>query len=101
MKLLKLNNIQANKLTGIYSNIWAIEPLYVEDNFWVIKIGTDLNSKYGILKRYLKKLSGQGKITIIDMSVSSPERTKINVALNKESRTSSIEYKGKHITSEL
>ncbi len=101
MKLVKLNNTQANKLTGIYSNIWAIDPLYVEDNFWIISIGKDYNKYYGIAKRYLKKLLNQGDISIIDMEITSPERTKIRAAFKKDPPTKNIEYKGKHITSEL
>ncbi len=101
MKLIKLNNTQANKLTGIYNNIWAIDPLHVEDNFWVIKVSEDLNNNYGILKRYLEKLSGQGRISIIDMSMASPERTKIRAAFKKETRINQIEYRGKHIIGEL
>ncbi len=99
MKLIKLNNIQTNKITGIYSNIWAIDPLYVEDNFWIIN--EDLNNRYGILKRYLKKLLRRGSVSIIDMSVASPERTKIRAAFKKETRDNRIEYKEKYISEEL
>ena len=53
MKLIKLNNTQANKITGIYDKIYAIDPIHIEDNFWVVKIGKDFNEKYGILKRHL------------------------------------------------
>ncbi len=101
MKLIKLTNAQANKLTGIYNKIWAIDPLYVEDNFWVIRIGNDLNNNYGILKRYLKKLLTQGRVSVIDMSVASTERTKIRAAFSKATRPNKIEYKDKYIISEL
>ncbi len=99
--MIKLNNIQAKNLTGIYNGIWATDPLYVEDNFWVIQKENGFNGKYGILKRYLKRLKTQGKITVIDMSKPSTERTKIMAALKKETRENKIEYKGKYIITEL
>ena len=97
--MIKLNDIQAKKVTGIYNKIYAIDPIYVEDNFWVIKSGWP--EEYGILKRYLRKLITQGKATIINMTKTSPERTKIMAALKKETRIKTIEYKGKYIIQEL
>lgn len=102
MKLIKLNNIQANKITGIYNGIWAIDPIYVEDDFWIVKL--NLIAKYDIAKRYLLRLKKQGKITIIDMSKPSPERIKIMAAFNAgldPKPTTKIVYKGKHIIREL
>jgi len=98
--MIKVDNIIANKLTGIYSNIWAIDPYYIEDNFWAISLSKDLREDYGILKRYLKKLLAAGRITVIDMSKPSPERTKIRAAFKNEPGQE-IEFEGKHITTEL
>lgn len=98
--MIKVDNIIANKLTGIYSNIWATDPYYIEDNFWAISLSKDLREDYGILKRYIKKLLEEGKATVVDMSVASPERTKIRAAFKNEPGQK-IEFKGKNITTEL
>lgn len=101
MILLKLNDTQANKITGIYEKIWAIQPQYIEDDFWIIKISRNLVKNYGILKRYIKKLLASGAISTIDMSDSSnPDVIKIREALKKEP-TKIIEFEGKYIINEL
>lgn len=101
MKLLKLNNAQANTITGIYNNIWAVRTKKVEDGFWWVR--EDYNDNYGIAKRYLKRLLAQNKISIIDMSEAlDPDVIKIKAALKKETEGSIlIGYEGKHITGEL
>lgn len=95
--MIRLTNRQANKITGIYNNIWVIEPIKVEDDFHVVKLG--LNHNYGIGNRYLSKLVAQGKAVNIDMSIPSVDRTKVLNAFNRE--RVKVDYEGRHITSEL
>jgi len=99
--MIKLNNRQANKIAGIYNNIWVVGAIYVEDNFWIVNDIKDFNDNYAIAKRYLKRLIDSGKASVVNMSIDSTERRKIQAALNSETRSEKIEYKGKYIVSEL
>lgn len=99
--MIKLNDIQANKIEGIYNGIWAVGTLYVEDNFWLVNDIKDLNDDYAIAKRYLKSLLDTGKAISIDIKKNSVESDKANAAINSKTRTKRISFEGKHITKEL
>jgi len=91
--MIKLNNIQANKLTGIYNNIWALDVVRkVENDFWIMESIGGFNNNYDIAKRYIRKLLANNEATIINPGEATAE---------KLTRTNRIEYKGKHITREL
>lgn len=84
MKLIKLNNVQAKKIAGMYGKYHALDPVYVEENFFYIPISRDLKTIYGIAKRFIKRLIQQGKIKIIDTSIKTdPDVIKL-MAVKKE-----------------
>lgn len=94
--MIKLNNIQANKLIGIYNNIWALDITKIEDDFWVMETDPEiLNENYGIAKRYIKSIKPQ----LIDINVVTQETIKIKAALISPNRKT--DYEGRHITKEL
>ena len=67
MKLIKLNNIQAKKIAGMYGKYHAIDPVFIEEDFFLVPLAGDLDEiYYNTAITYLLKLSSQGKIKEID-----------------------------------
>ncbi len=92
MKVIKLNNAQAKKIAGTYGKIWAIDPLFVENDFWVCN--TKLAKGYNELKRFIARKTKLGLLTVIDMSVPSPQVDKIKDAYRSPSRARQLDYRG-------
>ncbi len=84
MNLIKLNNIQAKKIAGRYDKGHALDPAFIEEDFFIIPINEDLSEVYGIAKRYLQKLLTAGDINIIDTAVSTDPDVIKWTAIKKE-----------------
>jgi len=61
MKFTKLDNAQAKKVSGKYDSFNALDPRYVEENFFILPL--ELSDAFMIAKDYINNLS----LKVIDM----------------------------------
>ncbi len=83
MILIKLNSVQAARMAGKYDKYHAIDPVFLEEDFFIIP--PDLPEVYGIAKRYIKKLTDDGKIKILDTNNRTDADVQKLLAIKKES----------------
>lgn len=110
-KYIKLNNSQAGRITGSYDKFNGFIARYIEEDFYIVPMISELDDELGIAKSYLKKLLNQGTAIIIDMSVATdpnvikikkvfketPEETKLRM----DGRVTKLDYLKKTISKEL
>ncbi len=76
MKFIKLNNIQAKRISGKEDEFNANDPRFIEENFYIVI----LEDLLPIAKRYIESLV----VTVIDMANSSDlDVIKLNSVFNE------------------
>ncbi len=85
MRYIKLNNTQAKKIAGKYDSFNAIDPRFIEEDFYIVI----LEDLLPIAKRYIKKLITSGKVGTIDMSKTiDSDVVKLNSVFNETAEES-------------